>query len=221
MKARLSNYTSAKHLFAVIVMLLMNSTHVLAQQNPDALPNSENLQLYGEVAGFIPFQQSYRINYQTSLAGLPVQVTCGIGFPITPSLSSVLKIHYVRRTAVFVKDFRIKTLEIEFGVRDYLEKQHDNDLRLFGGAGLLLGKSSATGFIDATSDGSAVRSLEVSKDYYNFGLGVNLGIEYPLTQSSGLYIGINVDVYFADPVSNGGLGNIGGVSVGGGYRINI
>jgi hypothetical protein len=174
-----------------------------------------------EGAGFIPFSQSFRINYETSLAGLPVELAGGVCFPINASLASLVEFRYKRRTAIFVNDFRIKTLEVELGVRDYLEMEHDKDLRLFGSAGLLLEKSIAEGIIEATSDGKNITTLEASKNYYNIGLGLGLGIEYPLTEVSGLYLGIHVGIYFADAAASGGLGNIGGLSIGLGYKINI
>src|SRR6202043_4039127 len=122
-----------------------------------------------------PFSESYRINYQTSLAGLPFEFSGGICFPLNTSLSGMFEARYKRRTAVFVPDFRIKTIEIELGIHDYLEAAHDNDLRLYGTAGLLLSQSTAAGNIDATSDGTTIKTAEVSQDYFNIGLGLGLG----------------------------------------------
>jgi hypothetical protein len=205
-----------KIIILVLAFFMAISENGLSQETslPDAM-------LLVEGAGFIPFSQSYRINYETSLAGLPVELAGGICFPINTSLASLVEFRYKRRTAIFVNDFRIKTLEVELGVRDYLEKEHDKDLRLFGSAGLLLEKSIAEGVIEATSDGKNITTLEASKNYYNIGLGLGLGIEYPFTQISGLYLGIHVGIYFADDASSGGLGNIGGLSIGLGYKINI
>jgi hypothetical protein len=188
------------------------------EANTTSLPD---IIILAEGAGFIPFNQSYRINYQTSLAGIPMEVAGGLCFPVNSSLSALFEVRYKRRTAIFVPDFRIKTLEIELGVRDYLEKEREKDLRLYGSAGLLLVKSDAEGTIDATSDGTAPTPLEVSKSYYNIGLGLGLGVEYPLTSVSGLYAGFHIAIYFADPSGSGGLGNIGGLSIGLGYRINL
>jgi hypothetical protein len=194
---------------------------ISAQTISDSLTTQSNLILLAEGTGFIPFSQSYRINYQTSLAGLPIEIAGGICFPINASLSSMFEVRYKRRTAVFIQDFRIKTLEIELGVRDYLEKEHEKDLRLYGSAGLLLVRSIASGNIDATADGTMIVKTEVSKEYYNIGLGLGLGVEYPISQVSGIYAGIHLGIYFADPVVGGGLGNVGGMSIGLGYKLTL
>jgi hypothetical protein len=208
--------------FFVVIFLLNFSTSVSAQTPHETESVSlPDVMLFAEASGFIPFRESYRINYQTSLAGIPIEVAGGICFPLNESLSGMLEVRYKRRAEKFVQDFRIKTLEIELGMRDYLERRHDNDLRLFGSAGLLLARSTVSGNIEATPDGKDVIITEVSKDYYNIGLGLGLGIEYPVTKISGIYAVVNIGIYFADPVASGGLGNIGGLSIGLGYKINI
>lgn len=188
---------------------------------PDSGKPVPDLVVFAEGAGFIPFRESYRINYRTSLAGIPFEFAGGICFPINSSLSAMFDFRYKRRTAVFVPDLRIKTLEIEIGVRDYLEAEHEHDLRLYGSAALLLARATTTGNIDATPDGVNIRTMEVSKDYFNIGLGLGLGIEYPLTKVSGIYFGIHLGTYFADPVKTGGLGNVGGLSINLGYRLAL
>ncbi|MDP4230286.1 MAG: hypothetical protein Q8916_07770 [Bacteroidota bacterium] len=193
----------------------------MAQISADTAKPLANIVIFAEGAGFIPFRESYRINYETSLGGIPIEVAGGFCFPVNSFLSAMFDVRYKRRTAVYVPDLRIKTLEIELGVRDYLEKEHDKDLRLYGSAAILLARATTTGFIDATSDGNSPISQEVSKDYFNIGLGLGLGIEYPLNRMSALYAGIHLGVYFADPISTGGLGNIGGLTVGLGYRISL
>jgi hypothetical protein len=200
---------------------LLIPLRVTGQVQPDSGKPLPEITFLAEINGFIPFDQSYRINYGTSLAGLPIELAGGLCFPINSNLSSLVGIRYKRRTETYVPDFQIKTIEIELGVRDYLEKEHRDDLRLYGSAGLLLEKSTATGIIDATTDGTNITKTEVSKDYYNIGIGLGLGVEYPLTQASGLYAGLFLGIYFADPTSSGGLGNIGGVSIGLGYRLNV
>ena len=201
--------------------LLMVSAPVSGQVAPDSAKNLPDIILFADVAGYIPFNQSYRINYQTSLAGLPIEVGAGLGFPISEMLSGLFELRYKRRTALFVPDFRIKTLEIELAARDYLQKEHENDLRLYGSAGLLLARSTVTGFIDATPDGSKILRTEVSQDYYNVGMALGLGIEYPATSNSAISFGFHIGVYFADQASTGGLGNIGGLSIGLGYHIGF
>lgn len=210
--------------YSLLIFILLPSltiTSLTAQVLPDSGKILPDVVLFGQGAGFIPFRESYRINYHTSLAGIPFEFAGGICFPINTSLSAMFGFRYKRRTAVYVPDLRIKTLEIELGARDYLEKVHENDLRLYGNAGLLLARATTTGIIDATTDGKNIQQTEVSKDYYNLGLGLGLGVEYPLTQVSSIDFGIHIGVYFTDPIATGGLGNIGGLSVVLGYRLSL
>jgi len=209
------------YLLYFVLVSLFAEAPVFGQVLPDTGKPLPDILFFAETSGFIPFSQSYRINYQTSLAGIPVEVAGGIGFPLNSMLSGVFNVRYKRRTAIFVPDFRIKTLEIELAVRDYLEKEHDKDLRLYGSAGLLLARSTVAGNIDATADGKNIVPAEVSQDYYNVGLGIGLGVEYPVGKNSGIYFGFHIGIYFADAVATGGLGNIGGVSIGLGYRIGL
>lgn len=194
---------------------------LFAQVLPDSGKSLPDFAIFAEVSGFIPFRESYRINYQTSLAGLPFEIAGGFHFPVNESLSGLVAFRYKRRIAIFVPDFRLKTLEIELGARDYLEEAHERDLRLFGSAALLLTRTTAAGNIESTIDGKNIRTTEVSNDYFNIGLAIGLGIEYPLTTISGLYAGIHLGIYFADAISSGGLGNVGGLSIGLGYKIEL
>ncbi|MEP7235725.1 MAG: outer membrane beta-barrel protein [Ignavibacteriota bacterium] len=208
-------------LLILLPIFLSCSGMALAQSVPDSTTPLPEIIVFAEVSGFIPFSQSYRINYQTNLGGLPIEVTGGIGFPLNPSLSGIFSIRYKRRAAIFIPDFQIKTLEIELGLRGYLEKEHEKDLRLYGSGGPLLARSTVTGNLDATGDGHNITVTEVSQDYYNVGLGIGLGIEYPTARNSGLYFGFQIGIYFADKVETGGLGNIGGVSIGLGYHSGL
>ena len=180
-----------------------------------------NFNLRFEAAGFIPLNSSYRINYESSLAGLPFEYALGIDFPINNTVSSSFSVRYRRRTALFVPDLVVSGIEIEPGIRAYLEKAHPNDLRLFGTAGLLLVRSAVSGILDATHDGTDPSPLSVSKNYYNIGVALGLGIEYNFTTISSFFAGIRVGIYLSDPVRTGGLGNAGGVSFGFGYKYAI
>ena len=202
-------------------MTIPHLSSLSAQVIPDSGKNLPDVVFFAEGAGFIPFRESYRINYHTSLAGIPFEFAGGICFPVNTSLSAMFEFRYKRRTAVYVPDLRIKTLEIELGARDYLEKEHENDLRLYGNAGLLLARATTTGIIDATTDGNSIKSTEVSKDYFNIGFALGLGIEYPFNKISALAFGIHIGIYFADPITSGGLGNIGGLSIELGYRLAL
>ncbi|HYM19905.1 MAG TPA: hypothetical protein VEW28_02760 [Candidatus Kapabacteria bacterium] len=201
------------------VLLLCAAHPVFGQQEPTIPLPQFVVTLDG--AGFIPFDQSYRLNYKSSLLGLPVEWAASLGFPLNESLTSSIELRYRRRTAELLSDFRITQLEITPGIRAYLEKPHPNDLRLYGSAGLLLVNSVASGSLSQTRDGTSPVTAQASKNYYNIGIALGLGIEYPFNNSSSLYGGLRVGVYFADPVSTGGLGDAGGVSLGIGFRYAI
>ena len=130
---------SFRHFLAIVLLsTLVLASPLCGQTLPDTGKHVSDIVLFAEGSGFIPFRESYRINYHTSLAGLPFEIDGGICFPLNSSLSGMFEVRYKRRTAVFVPEFRIKTLEVELGVRDYLESEHENDLRLYGSVGLLM-----------------------------------------------------------------------------------
>lgn len=174
-----------------------------------------------DACGFIPFSQSYRLNYQSKLMGLPIEWTGTLGFPINESVSSQIELRYRRRTAVFLNDVSVRQLEITPGVKVYLEKQHEKDLRLFGTFGLLLAESIVSGPLQSTTDGTDIITVDVSKSYYNLGLAIGLGLEYELTPESTIHGGLRFGIYLLDPVSRGGLGDAGGISLGLGYQYSV
>jgi hypothetical protein len=186
-------------------------------QTPESAPLPQII-LSADVSGFIPFSQSYRMNYETRLGSLPVEFGLTLGFPVNPSLTSSVEVRYRRRAAVFLDNVFISQLEITPGVKAYLEKEHTKDLRLYGTAGLLLAQSVVSGTVEATRDGNSIVSTPVSKTYYNLGIGFGLGLEYAVSSVSGIYGGLRIGVYLLDPVSRGGLGDAGGISLGLGYR---
>ncbi len=177
--------------------------------------------LFGGISGFIPFKQSYSLNYSTSLGGLPIEVYGGLGFPLNENTWFPLTVRYTRRTAKFVSNMDIRTLTIEPGVRVFLEKYQEKELRFYGGASVILARSTVAAIIDASQDGTIIGQQQAQHDYLNFGLGVDLGLSYPVTTSSVIDGGVHLGILLANPVSTGGLGNIGGVSIGVGYRIGF
>ena len=207
------------------VLLLSVFLCIFYTQRAEAQPSEEQtlaqFHILFEGDGFIPFNQSYRINYESKLIGLPIEFAAAVDFPINQTLASAIGIRYRRRSALFISNFRITSIEIDPGVRVYLEKDRPHDLRLFGTAGLLLARSTVGGTLQATSDGSSTEARTVSKDYYNIGIALGLGIEYPISTVSAIFGGLRIGLYFLDPVRTGGLGNAGGVSVGLGYKIAI
>jgi len=55
-----------------------------------------------DIGGFIPTQEGYRINYSTSLAGLPIELNAGLIFPATPGVFVPLTFRYLHREAKFI-----------------------------------------------------------------------------------------------------------------------
>jgi hypothetical protein len=220
-KSRLKVSARLPHFIGVLIFVcfLVPNGSALAQQEPvGPLPQ---LVFTADGSGFIPFDQSFRINYKSRLAGMPIEWAGSVGFPVSQSVTSSLEVRYRRREALFLDNFDIKQLELTPGIRAYLEKPHPDDLRLYGGAGLLLASSLVSGTLQATKDGTAPVATPVSKRYYNIGIALSLGIEYPITKAASLYGGLRVGAYLADPVSTGGLGDAGGVSLGIGFRYAI
>lgn len=174
-----------------------------------------------DVNGFISFKDSYTINYESNTLGLPVEFGAGLLFPTSKRLSAGVLLHYKTRKALFVQEMYISSLEITPSIQYYLDEPVPNELRLYGRTGIGFVRSTAQGIIQATSDGSNISSMKVSRAYYNVGLAIGLGIVYPIGDYSGISAGFDVRTYFADATSLGGLGNIGGVSIGIGYMLGF
>ena len=177
--------------------------------------------IFAGIGGFIPMTDSYRLNYSTRLAELPLEISGGILFPISHDLLVPVTVRYVRREANFIASTTIGVLSLEPGVRFYLEKEVKGEVRIFGGAEGLILQASVASMYDANSNGTVTGSANVSKDYLNFGIGFDLGVAYPLTENSALDGTVHTGIYLANPVSHGGLGNIGGVSLTVSYRFGF
>ncbi len=177
--------------------------------------------LFAGFSGFIPFQQAYHLNYTTNLGGLPVEAFVGIGFPLNRSTWFPLTFRYIRRVASFVSNMDIRTMSIEPGVRVYLEKYQPNELRFFGGASVILARSTLSAIIDASQDGTISGEQPAQHDYLNFGLGVDLGLSYPISTVSTIDGGVHLGILLSNPVSTGGLGNVGGISLSIAYRLGF
>lgn len=173
------------------------------------------------VGGFIPLREGYRINYSTSTAGLPVEIVGALAFPVTQNVLTPLTIRYLRREANFIDNTDLSVLRLEPGVRYYVEKYVPNELRVFIGANAILSRATFTSSIETSETGTVTGGQTVHKDYYNLGLGVELGLTYPIGRTQALDLVTNVGMLFADGVSHGGLGNIGGVSIGLAYRLGF
>ncbi len=177
--------------------------------------------LFAGFGGFIPFRDSYRLNYSTNLGGVPVELYGGVMVPVSPSAFAPVTIRYERREANFISGTAIRVISVEPGVRFYLERQRDQDLRLFGMVEALLARATVQSTYDVSSDGTVTGQASAQKDYYNLGIGLDLGMSYPLTASTALDGTVHVATYLANPVTSGGLGNIGGVSLTVVYRFGF
>ncbi|MFI5202257.1 MAG: hypothetical protein ACHQNE_07710 [Candidatus Kapaibacterium sp.] len=188
----------------------------------DSTPkDASSAYLFAGIGGFIPLDESYRVNYSTSLGGIPMEVSGGFLFPVGPGVFVPLTARYVRREANFVTGTSIEVLSIEPGIRFFLEREHEHDLRMFGAVEALLGQATVQGNYDATADGTTISAATAQSNYYDLGLGFDLGLTYPLTSTTALDASVHIAIFLASPVTQGGLGNIGGVSLTAAYRFGF
>ena len=177
--------------------------------------------IFAGIGGFIPTQEGYRLNYSTSFAGLPIELSGGLLFPASPSVFVPITVRYINREAKFISGTSLSVLSIEPGVRFFLEHERKNDLRLFGAIEALFARATATGTFSATHDGQNPSDAIAQAQYVNYGLGVDLGLTYPLNINSSLDGMAHVATYFGSPTNTGGLGDIGGVSLVILYRVGF
>lgn len=198
---------------------MLAQTKIVAPKNQ---PDLNTTYLYVDLGGFIPSSQSYRLNFSNSFIGLPIEIGGGLLFPAGADLYVPLTIRYERREADFITGMTVDVISIEPGVRYFFQRlEQAKELRIFGGAELILADASAAGVYDVSSDGTVSGSGAAEKDYLNLGFGIDLGLTYPLTPMTALDLTVHLAGFFTDPVSNGGLGNIGGVSITGAYRFGF
>lgn len=175
------------------------------------------------IGGFIPMRESYRINYSTNLGGLPIEVDGGFIFPVTEAILTPVIFRYERRTANFIDGTSIAVFSIEPGIRFYLEPQRDRDFRIFGAVEGLLAQANVTSMFEALADANSIvaPAVPVMKDYFDLGIGFDIGLVYPLTETTALDGTIHTAIYFGSPVTSGGVDNIGGVSLTIAYRFGF
>jgi len=207
----------------VAVLFAAFAPYSRAQSGGVLKPDTATYSTYAFVAlgGFIPTQESYRINYSTSLGGLPFELSGGLIFPVTENAMVPLTMRYIQRKANFVSDTKVSVISIEPGIRLFLERARQQDLRLFAAIEGLFARASASGTIDASNDGNTVTAKVAEKDYLNYGLGIDVGVMYPLTRTSALDGIVHIASYFGSSVDHGGIGNIGGVSLVAAYRVEF
>ena len=192
-------------------------------QTPAKADSTEvkNTYIFAGIGAFIPTGQSYIQNYSTNLAGLPVELNGGLLISVTNDIGIPLTVRYVRRVASFVQDGSIGVFSIEPGVRIYLERQRSAEFRLFGAVSALLTRATVSGQYDVSTNGTVTGTALAEPAYLDIGMGIDLGFSYPLTRNSALDGTVHIALYFASPVSDGGLGNIGGVSLCMAYRFGF
>lgn len=182
------------------------------------------------VAGFLPMRESFRVNYSTDLAGLPIEILGFVQFPLSDRSMPQLALRYTRRQADFFGSAEIRMVQLEPSFRYFLQppligKTDDGEARtelgLYTGLGAQVSRTTVYGVIQETPTGADPKPRSVSKDHYNLGLGVDLGLTYPFSRASFVDAGIHVSTYLNDPVSLGGLGNLGGVSFNVAYRFGF
>lgn len=177
--------------------------------------------LFAGIGAFIPLRESFRLNYSTSLGGIPVELLGGFVFPVSNSVLAPVAVRYLRRTANFLSSTSIAIVSVEPGVRVYIEKQRLKDVRVFAGFEGIVAQASVHGLIDASQDGTVTGRADAAKDYFDVGLGVDLGFTYPLGPTTALDGIVHASVYLGSPLAHGGLGNIGGVSLDIAYRFGF
>src|SRR5689334_22268092 len=109
-----------------VFLILMVSTlaiHPIHAQDHAAPFDSTELKstyIFAGIGGFIPLHESYRINYSTKVAGLPIELVGGLLFPFARDMFVPLTVRYVRREANFVDGTSIGVISLEPGVRMFL-----------------------------------------------------------------------------------------------------
>jgi len=205
--------------YSLVLFLLVTAAFPVFGQESE--PLSHTITMYAEGSGFIALRETYRMNYESDLGGLPIEVAGGLQFPIDPRLSAGLTVRYRRRIVTFIPDISLRSLELEPGIQYYLEEPRPGDVRMVGDVGLILARMTAAGPIESTADGQTFETRTVSKDYLNLGFGVGLGIEYPVTELSAAFAHVHLSTFMLDPIDEGGLGNVGGISIGLGYKVSF
>jgi hypothetical protein len=188
---------------------------------PAMQPDAYTTYLFAGIGGFIPASKSYSENYSTSLGGIPIEISGGLMFPVGNDVFVPFTVRYVRREANFVTGMSIEVTSIEPGVRFFFEHSHDREIRLFGGAELLLADASTVGLYDVSPNGTVTGMALAQRDYFNLGLGFDFGLTYPFTPTTALDLTVHLAAFLASPIADGGLGNLGGVSITGGYRFGF
>ncbi len=203
-----------------------------AQQSKLPLPMQSDINttyIFGSIGAFIPTSESYRLNFTNRFVGLPIEISGGFLFPVGRDLFVPFTVRYDRRTANFITGMSMEVTSIEPGVRYFF--QHDeamsssttvsHELCIFGGAEVVFADAGVSGSYIVSPDGTIAGTAQAEKDYLNIGLGLDLGLMYPLTRTTAVEAIVHLAAFLASPVADGGLGNIGGVSLSAAYRFGF
>ncbi len=180
---------------------------------------TSTLSLFAGASVFIPFLEGYRINYTTKFVGLPIELAGGIAVPLNERTALPITLRYIRREALFAANTTLSTFFVEPGVRIFLEAQRPNDLRFFAGGSLVIAQATFSGSITPSTSGEEGAPIAAMKTYFNLGGALDLGFAYPFAGGSGVDVIIHTSLLFGSPASRGGIGNLGGVSIGGFYHL--
>jgi hypothetical protein len=187
--------------------------------------------IFAGIGAFIPTSESYRINFSNSFVGLPIEISGGLLFPVGRDIYVPFTVRYDRRTANFITGMSMEVTSIEPGVRYFFQRESasaatQHELRIFGGVEGLLADASVSGsYIVSVASPAGTPTVAgtalAEKDYLNLGLGFDLGLMYPLTHTTSIEAIVHLAAFLASPVGNGGLGNIGGISLSADYRFGF
>ena len=182
------------------------------------------------LGGFIPMQESFRGNYSTDLAGLPFELHGFVQFPASIRTLAHVGIRFTRSEAIAFTATEIRMVQLEPGIRYYIQppermQREDGSMRselgLYAGAGGQISRTSVYGVIQETRNGEFPQPREVTKDHFNLGVGLDIGLTYPFSSRNFLDAGLHISSYLNDQTRLGGLGNIGGVSFNAAYRFGF
>ncbi len=191
------------------------------QRAATVLLDSTVTYIFAGIGAFIPSTEGYRLNFSNSFIGLPIEINGGLLFPIGRDLFVPFTVRYDRRTANFITGMSMEVTSIEPGVRYFFQRENTHDLRIFGELEGVLANASVTGSYFVSSDGTVTGTALAERDYFNFGVGLDLGLMYPLTPTTAIEAIVHFAAFLISPVANGGLGNIGGVSLSADYRFGF
>jgi hypothetical protein len=202
------------------------------QPSTAAYADSNTTYIFASIGAFIPGAKSNSENFANNFIGLPIELSGGLLFPVGRDVFVPFTVRYERRVANFVTGMSMEVTSIEPGVRYFFQHEGSSpvtnasstmqhEFRIFGSVEGLLADASVTGSYVVSPDGTSIGTATAQRDYFNIGLGLDLGLMYPLTRTTSIEAIVHYAMYLANPVDDGGLGNIGGISLSASYRFGF